>query len=115
MSKSAISSPFRIILSAACLSAALAHSAVAAAADNPIAVIIDGAQKSRPVSRYEYGMFIEPIGQLVARTLWSEMLDDGDQKIALPRQVYLGERTRAYIPMAARDGKAEAATVREAA
>jgi citrate synthase len=46
---------------------------------------------------------------------WSEMLDDTDQKIARPRQVYLGERTRAYIPMSARNGQVQAATVREAA
>lgn len=37
---------------------------------------IDGSQRSDAVSRYEYGMFIEPIGSLVARTLWAEMLDD---------------------------------------
>ena len=36
---------------------------------------------------------------------WSEMLDDGDQKIARPRQVYLGERSRPYVPLAGRDGK----------
>jgi citrate synthase len=41
---------------------------------------------------------------------WSEMLDDGDQKIARPRQVYLGERTRAYVPMSARNGKIEVAS-----
>jgi citrate synthase len=46
---------------------------------------------------------------------WSEMLDDSDQKIARPRQVYLGESTRAYVPMSARNGKAQAATVRDAA
>jgi citrate synthase len=38
---------------------------------------------------------------------WAEMLDDGDQKIARPRQVYLGERTRAYVPLAERNGKVE--------
>ncbi|MBW8881286.1 MAG: hypothetical protein JF615_07675, partial [Asticcacaulis sp.] len=42
----------------------------------PVSVTIDGTQPQQPVSRYEYGMFIEPIGQLVARTLWAEMLDD---------------------------------------
>jgi alpha-N-arabinofuranosidase len=42
----------------------------------PIQVTIDGAARSEPVTRYEYGMFIEPIGNLVARTLWAEMLDD---------------------------------------
>ncbi len=31
---------------------------------------------AEPISKYEYGMFIEHIGSLVYRTLWSEMLDD---------------------------------------
>jgi citrate synthase len=30
---------------------------------------------------------------------WVELLEDEDQKIARPRQVYLGERTRDYIPI----------------
>jgi alpha-N-arabinofuranosidase len=42
----------------------------------PVTVTIDGSRRSDPVTRYEYGMFIEPIGNLVARTLWAEMLDD---------------------------------------
>jgi len=36
---------------------------------------------------------------------WAEMLDDPDQKIARPRQVYLGQPTRAYVPMAERNGE----------
>ncbi|HXI24190.1 MAG TPA: citrate synthase [Pyrinomonadaceae bacterium] len=36
---------------------------------------------------------------------WAEMLDDEDQKIARPRQVYLGERKQKYIPMSQRNGK----------
>jgi citrate synthase len=40
---------------------------------------------------------------------WAEMLDDSDQKIARPRQVYLGERTRSYVPIEKRDGKLEVA------
>ena len=39
-------------------------------------VTIDGSRRSDAVTRYEYGMFIEPIGNLVARALWAEMLDD---------------------------------------
>src|SRR5271154_2082523 len=39
-------------------------------------VSIDTKQTARPVSPYEYGMFIEHIGSLVYRSLWSEMLDD---------------------------------------
>jgi citrate synthase len=30
---------------------------------------------------------------------WLEMIDDGEQKIARPRQIYTGERTRDYLPM----------------
>ena len=30
---------------------------------------------------------------------WLEMIDDKEQKIARPRQIYTGERTRDYVPM----------------
>ncbi len=30
---------------------------------------------------------------------WAEMLGDGDQKIARPKQIYTGERGTAYVPM----------------
>jgi citrate synthase len=33
---------------------------------------------------------------------WVEMLEDPDQKIARPRQVYLGQRTRDYLPIEGR-------------
>jgi citrate synthase len=33
---------------------------------------------------------------------WSEFLDDPENKIVRPRQVYLGAKTRAYVPMAQR-------------
>jgi alpha-N-arabinofuranosidase len=39
-------------------------------------VTVDTQQTAQPVSPYEYGMFIEHIGALVYRSLWSEMLDD---------------------------------------
>lgn len=39
-------------------------------------VRVDIGQASPPVSPYEYGMFIEHIGPLIYRSLWSEMLDD---------------------------------------
>ena len=39
-------------------------------------VTIHTDQTARPISRYEYGMFIENLGQLTYRTLWSQMLDD---------------------------------------
>jgi citrate synthase len=34
---------------------------------------------------------------------WVEMLEDPDQKIARPRQVYLGHPTRDYVPIAQRN------------
>jgi citrate synthase len=37
---------------------------------------------------------------------WVELLNDPEQKIARPRQIYLGERTRDYVPMEKRDGAA---------
>ena len=46
------------------------------AQSEPVAVRIDAAERQAPVSPYLYGMFIEPIGNLVARSLWAEMLDD---------------------------------------
>ena len=43
---------------------------------HPIAVNIDAAQTAEPVSKYEFGMFIEHLGPLIYRSLWSEMFDD---------------------------------------
>ena len=42
----------------------------------PLSVTINARQTSDAVTKYEYGMFIEPIGPLIARSLWAEMLDD---------------------------------------
>lgn len=39
---------------------------------------------------------------------WQEMLTDGDQKIARPRQVYTGEDQRHYVPMTKRAPAVEA-------
>jgi len=59
----------------ACLAGSMAIATVTCAA-TPVTLTIDGAQRAAPITKYEYGMFIEPIGGLVARTLWAEMLDD---------------------------------------
>lgn len=55
----------------------LAH-AQTGGATSPRAIVakIDTAKVSEPISKYEYGMFIEHIGPLIYRSLWSEMLDD---------------------------------------
>ena len=60
------------------LGSALATAAQQAepAAPNPLMVTIDTAKTAEPVSKYEFGMFIEHIGPLIYRSLWSEMLDD---------------------------------------
>ena len=62
--------------------------------------------------RFPVDMF--PVLFAIARTSgwlaqWAEMLDDPDQKIARPRQIYLGERNRVYTPIAERNGKSDAA------
>ncbi len=48
----------------------------APAVPEQLLVRIDASQTSTPLSKYEFGMFIEHIGPLVYRSLWSEMLDD---------------------------------------
>ncbi len=53
---------------------AVAHAAVRAR--HPVEVRIDLRATARPISRYEYGMFIENLGQLVHVSLWSQLLDD---------------------------------------
>jgi alpha-N-arabinofuranosidase len=60
------------------LAALAAIFATPALAADPRAIhaTIDISKTHDPVSPYEYGMFIEPIGGLIARTLWAEMLDD---------------------------------------
>jgi citrate synthase len=41
---------------------------------------------------------------------WVELLNDADQKIARPRQIYLGQRTRDYVPMEKREGGKDVGT-----
>jgi alpha-L-arabinofuranosidase len=69
-----------IILAPALLLASTLESGAAqqnaAKAPQALQVTIDTQQTAPPVSPYEYGMFIEHIGPLIYRSLWSEMLDD---------------------------------------
>jgi alpha-N-arabinofuranosidase len=67
----------------ALLAAALSFACVAAHGQStemqvptPIVATIDVQQTAPPVSKYEFGMFIEHIRTLIYRSLWSEMLDD---------------------------------------
>ena len=68
-----------ILASTALLSmcvAACSTAAEATPAARPLVAQIELDRPARPVSRYEYGMFIENLGQLVYRSLWAQMLDD---------------------------------------
>lgn len=58
-----------------CAAVVAAQQATPAAAQS-IIVNIDANRTSPPTSKYEFGMFIEHIGPLVYRSLWSGMLDD---------------------------------------
>ena len=67
------SSGARAVLAAA----ALLAGALPAHTQTPgLVASIDLAKSHAPVTPHQYGMFIEPIGGLIARSLWAEMLDD---------------------------------------
>ena len=73
----------RIALNGACTGLVLALGAsialpatIRAQTPDTVSATIDARNRSEPVTRHAYGMFIEPIGGLVARSLWAEMLDD---------------------------------------
>ena len=51
-------------------------SSLCVAQTNEIKSTIDVTMRSAPTSKYEFGMFIEHIGPLIYRSLWSEMLED---------------------------------------
>lgn len=62
-----------------CVGAATSISAAQqaeSASVKPLTATLDARQTATPTSKYEFGMFIEHIGPLVYRSLWSEMLDD---------------------------------------
>ncbi|MGO9936901.1 MAG: alpha-N-arabinofuranosidase [Terracidiphilus sp.] len=66
-----------LLAAALCFTCVAAHGQSAEMqAPSPIIVTIDAQQAAPPVSKYEFGMFIEHIGSLIYRSLWSEMLDD---------------------------------------
>ena len=71
--------PITVMAAALVLAGALETGAAQQNAPTPpqeLKVDIDTHQTARPISPYEYGMFIEHIGALIYRSLWSEMLDD---------------------------------------
>jgi alpha-L-arabinofuranosidase len=62
---------------ALCFSCSVAHGqSMEMHVPSPIVATIDVRQTTSPVSKYEFGMFIEHLRTLIYRSLWSEMLDD---------------------------------------
>ncbi len=63
--------------SALVLSSTLAFSQTPQSAATPsLATSIDATKTGEPISPYDYGMFMENVGDLMNRSLWSEMLED---------------------------------------
>ena len=65
-----------LVATALCLACAAHGQSREVKAPLPIVATIDTQQTAPPVSKYEFGMFIEHIRTLIYRSLWSEMLDD---------------------------------------
>jgi alpha-L-arabinofuranosidase len=80
-----------VILLSIC-SAARAQTAQPQEPTQTVVANIDVSKTSPPVSKYEFGMFIEHIGPLIYRSLWSEMLDD----------------RKFYFPISSKETEAEA-------
>ncbi|HEY1800296.1 MAG TPA: alpha-N-arabinofuranosidase [Terriglobales bacterium] len=72
-----------------------------------LTVNINTQQAAEPVSKYEFGMFIEHIGSLVYRSLWSEKLDDrkfyfpitSKEEASSQRQGFPGMQLRKWRPV----------------
>jgi alpha-N-arabinofuranosidase len=90
-----------------CTATAAAQQAEPSVPDR-LTVNIDTQQTAPPVSKYEFGMFIEHIGSLIYRSLWSEMLDDRkfyfpitseEAKPPAGRQGFRGMQLRKWRPV----------------
>lgn len=89
-----------------CTLAAAAQQSGATVPDK-LTVNIDAQHTAQPVSKYEFGMFIEHIGSLIYRSLWSEMLDDrkfyfpitSKEEPASGRQGFPGMQLRKWRPV----------------
>jgi alpha-L-arabinofuranosidase len=63
------------LMAAAVVSLAQVQESTAAPAQ-PVIATLNAAKVASPISRYDYGMFIEHLGNIINHGLWSEMLDD---------------------------------------
>ena len=72
-----------------------------------VTATVDVTKVSAPISKYEFGMFIEHLGSLIYRSLWSEMLDDrkfyfpisSKEPEAQPGQGFRGMQLRKWRPV----------------
>lgn len=79
----------------------------AAETQNAVTATVDVTKTSAAISKYEFGMFIEHLGSLIYRSLWSEMLDDrkfyfpisSKALEAPPRQGFRGMQLRKWRPV----------------
>src|ERR1039457_548813 len=55
---------------------AMLASAQSPAPSQPVVATVDAAKTGPPISPYIYGQFIEHVGDIIYRGLWSEMLED---------------------------------------
>lgn len=56
--------------------AGVAQKEEAVPSPQPVVATLDASKVSEPISKYDYGMFIEHLGNIINHGLWSEMLDD---------------------------------------
>lgn len=86
----------RTICSLLLVLGALGAGAQTAAVGQPVIATIDATKTDAPISPYVYGQFLEHAGNLVYRSLWSQMLDDRKFYYpvgpALSKESDLGER-----------------------
>ena len=95
-----------MVLSFGCMVATAAQQAAPSVPER-LTVNIDTQQMAPPVSKYEFGMFIEHIGSLIYRSLWSEMLDDrkfyfpitSKEETPARRQGFPGMQLRKWRPL----------------
>lgn len=76
MQKNGFAKLFSILIVLGAVACVARAQTASTAPPKTIVANIDATKLSAPVSQYEYGMFIEHIGSLIYRSLWSEMLDD---------------------------------------
>ena len=72
-----VTAKYALLAAALCFACVAAHGrSTETQIPSTIVATIDVQQTAPPISKYEFGMFIEHIRTLIYRSLWSEILDD---------------------------------------